>query len=179
MYAVLYWLEQHDKLSGWVQFLGAMIGIFIAIAVPAVQTHSSKKMDRRDKAQALRATVEVIRIGAKLATTAHTAVKGPTQGRTYFPNDYDPSHFAHALQLLDGIEVHRLPTPGAVKAVVDARHRMSTFTNAVGEGFREFGHINEVSQAVLDRLDEAHTGLVKDVNELLNECRVIELGRAK
>jgi hypothetical protein len=47
MYAeLLSWLEQHDKLAGWAQFLGVIIAVAIAVLVPWWQMRGIRRQER-------------------------------------------------------------------------------------------------------------------------------------
>lgn len=48
---VMQWMEQHDKLSGWAQTVGAVIGIVIAIAIPAYQRWTQMLDIRRQRSE--------------------------------------------------------------------------------------------------------------------------------
>lgn len=88
MNAFLIWLEQHEKLSGWAQFAGAILGLVVAIGIPAYQTYAARKEQRFASAQRFRATVEVVKIGLKLVEAAKKAIDGNDDGFSYFSNVY-------------------------------------------------------------------------------------------
>ncbi|VVD29208.1 hypothetical protein [Paraburkholderia dioscoreae] len=53
---LLRWMEDHDKLSGWAQAIGAVLALVIAIMIPAWQRMAERR-DRRVEAAALDAVM--------------------------------------------------------------------------------------------------------------------------
>lgn len=103
-----------EAITGWVQGLGALIGIGIAVWVPMRQAKITHLAAQREKAESLRAVRALAWISVRAASSWWASV---LQGR----NTFNRTEFERGLKALDNVPLHELPTAGAVLAVSDLR----------------------------------------------------------
>lgn len=125
----LIWAVWPEKWRGeggaaWVQAIGAIVAIAIAIWVPARQAQSARREARRDKADSIRA----IRALGWLSVRATIDWWGSVfQGE----NSFDQEGFNRGMHAFKGIPMHTLPTPRAVRAVSELQGMLPKLLNAV------------------------------------------------
>ncbi|KGC67998.1 hypothetical protein [Burkholderia pseudomallei] len=171
-------LQQSERAS-WVQAVGSVVGILIAVAVPAWQHAEAQKRARIDAAAKFRAVVKVVQLGCARVTNVWDQMNKADVGYTYFANLYDATEFEHIDRLLGTVEVHSLPTPAAVDSYVSAHQEYNNCVGLIASAFSEHGNPRGNLDYICEQLDLRHARLVSEVNKLLNECHVIERGHER
>ncbi|MBC8739381.1 hypothetical protein F6X40_21805 [Paraburkholderia sp. UCT31] len=173
---ILAWVEAHPGLAAWVQAVGTIIAMFIAIAVPAFQITAARRQARRDAAASFRSTAQIALLGLGLVQTANKEVQGADGGCKYFASDYRRFHFMQILDLLDRVNTQVLPTPDAVIAFVSARRHIAECVEWIDCAIQESANPKGALGSVREELRKNQMILVSDVQWLLNESYAVERG---
>ncbi|WP_244828924.1 hypothetical protein [Caballeronia sp. TF1N1] len=178
--AFIHWPPtQSSDWASWMQAIGAIVGIGIAIAVPAYQKFEARRESRNAAAASLRATAEIVRLTMLAASDAVDKIARAFAGPKFESVRFVETRFEELADLTLQVEIHTLPTPGAVKAMVEGRHATESLRRAMrkakDESISTFFVSDEVERAIVDARD----ALIQSFNELVNECVEIEKGHAR
>lgn len=107
-------------IAAWVQAIGSIIAIGIAIWVPMREARNVQRERKQDKADALRAIGTVMEIASRLVRNHVCEIgrRSPDDGLLRY--NVNRQAFGRAILSLDAIELHSLPTASIVNAVANA-----------------------------------------------------------
>ncbi|BCZ84816.1 hypothetical protein PTKU64_84910 [Paraburkholderia terrae] len=168
--------QQSSDWAAWMQAIGAIVGIAIAIAIPAWQQLISQRRERVVAASGFRATTQVAKIGLDLVRDAVNAVENINDAWLYFQNDFHDAHFSQVADLLSTANIHALPTQKAVISYVDARRHYGECVDRIRIFARQCLAPGDQYEYDRDMLQESFVNLASDVNALINQCTLLERG---
>jgi len=129
------WIEHHPGTAGWVQGIGAIIALAVAIMVPIRIASRTERLARQRFLETIAA------IGAEaqecLANAAKELGPDPDQGRTHVRSVAVFNRFRVAAAAVEGIPVHMVPHHNLVRAVIALKQIMSEGMMQYEAAFRE------------------------------------------
>ncbi len=157
------WLESHDKLSGWAQFVGAMLALTIAIWQTTSERHRQRETLRVKAAGVRRVVAVTVKQAADLIQRAHLSsiptIEPPyTANARVTPRQFATS-FLNATAFVDTAELLReLPDSSLedeliAELLVRARHAYSMASDAaqrVAKAWAEGKDPDDLDREVFD-----------------------------
>lgn len=177
--SLMCWLEAHDKLAGWAQFLGAMLALAAAIGVPAWLNRDARLQSRLRSANALRANAQMVLLTGKAAHEAVARIDESWSGPGIKLPKFDVERVRRLAEACAKVEVHQLPTPIAVSIMVDALAAVERLHTAMKTAINDVDTELVVRDATADEIRELAIELTRCFNSLSDECNVIERGYEK
>ncbi|WP_041370071.1 hypothetical protein [Methylovorus glucosotrophus] len=176
MDCLLFWVEAHPALAGWLQAIGGLIAVAVAIYVPYRQKNDALEMEigrinynEKIKIQAI--LTLVIQINAFLRLADATANKG----EGWLHADIDWGYLDSTLEQMKNIDVIEIPDPTVITYVVllpisirELQKTGSSFKGKVYEtgsdrSLKEFLKLKLELQALLVRAENACTTKIKSL----------------
>ena len=119
---VLGWIECHSGLAAWVQAVGAILALAVAIFVPAWMARSSDRLSRR---RFLSSVASIC--GEAQECFANAAMQcGDQASGEFFVRSVDAFHrFRIASAAINAIPVHQLPSYGLARSVLELQRMMA------------------------------------------------------
>jgi hypothetical protein len=177
MQYLLRWVELHPGAASWVQAIGSIVALGIAIIVPAYQTSLTKRQVRRDAALQFKATIQIVQQAVYLVFQTKNIIEDPASTKSVITDAYRLERFAQVAQALDGVEIHQLPSPEAVARFMDATHHFNDSRKWIDAAFKERMTNQAISKTVGDKLVESADWLSANHSWLRNESKDLEKGR--
>jgi hypothetical protein len=121
--ALLGWIECHPGMAAWVQALGAILALAVAICVPAWMARSTDRLNRR------RFLTSVASIGGEaqecFANAAMKCGASEASGQSFIRSVEAFHRFRIASAAMNGIPVHQLPSYGLTRSVIELQGMMA------------------------------------------------------
>jgi len=129
------WIECHPGTAAWVQGVGSLLALAVAIAAPIWLARRTERLARQRFLETIAA------IGAEaqecLANAAKELGPDPDQGRTHVRSVAVFNRFRVAAAAVEGIPVHLVPHHNLVRAVIALKQIMSEGLMQYEAAFRE------------------------------------------
>lgn len=162
--------------AAWVQAIGSLVAIGIAIYVPYAQRRNSEREKRFDHARRLRIATQAVRFCIDFADAWIAEIEFSKYAEKMFSSPFNLPAFERLVAVLDSVEIHNLPTTNAFTLVTNATYwarMLSNTQQAAKEEVESQGVVSKKSEA---EIRKGHGFLTDNYNKLLNECIVVETG---
>jgi hypothetical protein len=162
---LVYLMDVHPGVAGWVQAVGSIIGIATAIAVPAWQSERGERLQRADRAQRelsfASAAYAAVSEGASVAASIYATCKTHPQG---FNRMSVELLIADVLQSMNAIPMHEAPRSDIFSVVKLARIQINQIHPILGT-LEELAVADELTSAHLDLLRARANRLIEIAND--------------
>lgn len=135
-YQLLTWIERHSGLAAWVQAVGAILALAVAIFVPVRIARNRERLNRRRFLESVAAIGNEVR---ECFVIAATKCGDQTSGER-FVRSVDALHrFRIASAAITAIPVHQLPSYALTQSVLALQRLMSEALVQLEAAFNEVG----------------------------------------
>ncbi|MBU9153178.1 hypothetical protein KTD28_00985 [Burkholderia gladioli] len=180
------WIEHHPGMASWVQAVGSIIALVIAIGVPAWQSANARKSARKEAAERFRAVAQVVQLAFDSIDDIVKALRSADHGKKFFETSSSPNDIRRLIGIMKTIEVKEMATRNAVIAFIAAQreceHAIAAIENIRSQlsfstsGPQFSGSNPEAFAKQCAFVIECHKKLLSNLNTLFNEDVVIEKG---